>query len=145
MAKVNGETALIKAHRTRWLLYWFWSLCTAGAMRRNHFLAVTETRVILKKGILSKQERSANLDRIQDVTVKKGLFGRILGYGDLTIETAGGAQSEFVFKRITKPDKVRDAIYRAQEQYRARLAAEQQAAMQQAVAQATAAAIASQK
>ncbi|MBL8228923.1 MAG: PH domain-containing protein [Bryobacterales bacterium] len=46
-------------------------------------------RLKFESGMLSKTSRSVPLSKVQDVTVSQTIGQRILGLGDLTIETAG--------------------------------------------------------
>ena len=73
-------------------------------------LVVTTRRVIWKSGVLGKTERTIPLDRVTDISVDYGLMGRILGYGNIRIETAGGPGTEIAANGITNPNAVRDAI-----------------------------------
>ena len=73
-------------------------------------LVVTTRRVVWRSGVVGKSERSIPLSRVTDVSVKYGLPGRILGYGNIYIESAGGPGTEIVALNIADPDGVRDAI-----------------------------------
>lgn len=73
-------------------------------------LIVTNRRVIFRSGVLGKSERSIPLSRVQDVSVRYGIAGRILGYGDVRIESAGGGATEIVALGVSDPDGVKEAI-----------------------------------
>jgi len=73
-------------------------------------LVVTTRRVVSRSGIIGKSERSIPLSRVTDVSIKYGLLGRILGYGNIYIESAGGPGTEIVALDLADPDGVRDAI-----------------------------------
>jgi len=73
-------------------------------------LMVTNRRVIWRSGVFGKSERSIPLSRVTDVSVNYGLMGRMLGYGNVRIESAGGPGTEIVANEISDPDGVRDAI-----------------------------------
>jgi len=75
-------------------------------------LIVTNRRVILRQGVLGKKERSIPLSRVQDVSVSYGPLGRILRYGNIRVESAGGAATEIVAKGISDPEGVKNAIIR---------------------------------
>ena len=99
-------------------------------------LTVTDRRVILRRGLFSKDERQVRLENVLDVRVKQGMFGRLFGHGTLAIETAGSGGTEFVFKGLRHPGKVRDVIMAAVDDAKARERAEERRAMAEAVAQA---------
>lgn len=65
---------------------------------------LTDEEVILKKGVLSKQQRSARYDRIQAVDVAESIIARIFRVASVRIETAGGAESAIEISYLTKPE-----------------------------------------
>ena len=73
--------------------------------------AVTNHRVIFRQGVIAKKGIEIPLDRVNTIFFNQGIFERMLGTGDLTIESAGerGAQN---FTDIRKPSKVQNEIYR---------------------------------
>jgi uncharacterized membrane protein YdbT with pleckstrin-like domain len=83
------------------LYYWGW---------RAHEYVLTDQRVILNEGILSKFSRSIAIDRIQDLTTFQGLLGRACGYGDIEIESAGREGGE-VLSTVPRPQQLRNAIF----------------------------------
>lgn len=83
------------------LYYWGW---------RAHEYILTDQRVILNEGILSKFSRSIAIDRIQDLTTFQGLLGRACGYGDIEIESAGREGGE-VLSTVPRPVQLRNAIF----------------------------------
>ena len=44
-------------------------------------LAVTNKNVVGKAGFIRKKTMSSPLDKVQNISVSKGLFGSIFGYG----------------------------------------------------------------
>jgi uncharacterized membrane protein YdbT with pleckstrin-like domain len=69
-------------------------------------LYLTNLRIIRERGIIGKRYMSIRLADIEDIACIYGTIGRFLGYGDLIIESAG-KQGVIVFKRISRPNKVR--------------------------------------
>jgi uncharacterized membrane protein YdbT with pleckstrin-like domain len=79
----------------------------------THFV-VTDRRVISRSGIISKRGTEIPLDRINNIDFHQRLIDRIVGAGDLDIESAGkDGQSHFDFVR--HPDMVQQEIYRQME------------------------------
>ena len=83
------------------LYYFLWA---------NHQLIISNKRVTVRKGVVAKDERFVPLDRIQNVTVRRGVLGAILGYGNITIDSAGGPAAEIVFPAVANAEKVKEAI-----------------------------------
>ena len=72
---------------------------------------VTSERVISRRGIVAKHGIEIPLDRINTVFFSQSLFERIIGAGDLGIESAGEGGRQ-TFSDIRKPNLVQNEIYR---------------------------------
>jgi len=57
--------------------------------------AVTNKRVIVKTGLISRKTLEMNLSKIESVNVAQSIFGRLLGYGTITIIGTGGTRESF--------------------------------------------------
>jgi uncharacterized membrane protein YdbT with pleckstrin-like domain len=62
---------------------------------------ITNKRVIVKTGLISRKTFEMNLSKIESVNVDQGIMGRILGYGTIRIVGSGGTRE--VFPKIRKP------------------------------------------
>ena len=71
---------------------------------------VTDRRILHKVGIFAHETRQCPLERIQDITVDQSFWGRLLGYGDLAIETAS-ERGQILFPTIRDPEALRTAIW----------------------------------
>ena len=54
-------------------------------------LTLTDTRVVLTKGVLSQLQRTIPFEKIQYVGVRQSILGRLIGFGTLEIGVAGYA------------------------------------------------------
>ena len=79
----------------------------------THFVLTTE-RLIFRSGIVAKFGREIPLERINDVTFTQSLFERLIGIGDLLIESAG-EHGQSTFSDIRDPEAVQLQIYRQME------------------------------
>jgi len=78
------------------------------------YFVVTDRRVIYRTGVLSKRGVEIPLERINNINFHQRVIDRIIGAGDLDIESAGrDGQSHFDFVR--HPDGVQHEIYREME------------------------------
>jgi len=71
---------------------------------------VTTDRVIHRAGFIAKRSMEIPLEKINDVRFRQSVFERIIGAGDLILESAG----EFgrnVFSNIRDPEHVQKTIY----------------------------------
>jgi membrane protein YdbS with pleckstrin-like domain len=81
---------------------------------RMTYFVVTSRRVIYRTGVISKRGVEIPLERINNINFHQRLIDRVIGAGDLDIESAGrDGQSHFDF--IRHPDGVQHEIYRQME------------------------------
>lgn len=71
---------------------------------------VTNRRVIRKVGLYAREIQQAPLEKVQDITVEQGAFGRMLGYGTVIVETAS-EKGMLVFPSIASPDGLRNHVW----------------------------------
>jgi uncharacterized membrane protein YdbT with pleckstrin-like domain len=79
----------------------------------THFVVTTD-RLIFRSGVLSKHSKEIPLERLNDVTFSQSLWDRVIGAGDLFIESAG-ERGQTVFENMPKPEAVQVEIYRQME------------------------------
>ena len=86
----------------------------AWIKRLDSHYTVTSRRVIVRRGIANRNERSASIDRIQNVNTKQGFYGRILNFGDIEFDTAGSdiGDSDLALRGINDPHDMRDMLDR---------------------------------
>ncbi|MGI3129574.1 MULTISPECIES: PH domain-containing protein [Halopseudomonas] len=69
---------------------------------------VTNKRVILKNGIISRHTEEMKLSSIETVEIEQGIWGRMFGYG--TIKLTGRGISDVKFRNIDDPMQVKRDI-----------------------------------
>jgi uncharacterized membrane protein YdbT with pleckstrin-like domain len=98
------------------------ALATAGVrhliLRSRHYV-VTDRRVLRQVGILTKVSIDSQLEKINNVELRQPLAGRLLGYGDVVIDTASESGS-VLFPQISRPLDFQRAILAAVEGNRGR-------------------------
>ncbi len=63
-----------------------------GAIRRaTTELAVTDQRVVFKKGLFSRHTIEMNRSKVESVDVDQSIIGRLLGYGTVQLRGTGGS------------------------------------------------------
>jgi uncharacterized membrane protein YdbT with pleckstrin-like domain len=84
---------------------------------RSYEHVLTNRRMIQQIGVFHKRSMDAPLDKVNNVEHWQTLWGRILGYGDVEIDTASehGATR---FRDIAKPLEFKSAIVGTAEAYR---------------------------
>jgi uncharacterized membrane protein YdbT with pleckstrin-like domain len=86
-------------------------------IRRANDYVLTNHRLIQESGILSRRSIDSRLDKINNVEYRQTLWGRVLNYGDVEIDTASDAGIS-VFRNVSHPLQLRNTILAAAEQYR---------------------------
>jgi uncharacterized membrane protein YdbT with pleckstrin-like domain len=70
--------------------------------------AVTDRRVIYKRGFITRHTAEMNMEKVESVDVDQSVLGRMLGYG--TIHVLGTGQGIEHLHRIAHPIELRNAI-----------------------------------
>ena len=78
--------------------------------RTTNFVVTTD-RLIYRHGVLAKHGIEIPLERVNNVLFSQRLFERLLGAGDLIIESAGESGRQ-AFSDVRKPSAVQNEIYR---------------------------------
>ena len=74
-------------------------------------IAVTNKRLVYKRGLIARFVGEMNIDRIEGVNVLQGVIGRIFGYGRVMVRGMG--VGEVVLPPIEQPIRFRKAIEKA--------------------------------
>ncbi len=79
----------------------------------THFV-LTDRRVISRSGIVSKRGTEIPLERINNIDFHQNILLRVIGAGDLDIESAG-KDGQSHFDNVRHPDMVQQEVYRQME------------------------------
>ncbi len=90
-------------------------------LRANEYV-LTNHRVLRNTGILNRQSMDSRLDKINNIEHRQTLWGRLLGFGDVEIDTASETGMA-VYRNISRPLDFKRAIAAAAEQYRSAVGA----------------------
>jgi uncharacterized membrane protein YdbT with pleckstrin-like domain len=101
---------------------------------KHNLWAVTNLRVVDESGFISRYSKESPLDKINNVEYDQSLWGRILGYGDVDIQTAA-EMGETTYTLIHHPKLLKDTITQAQEAYKHNQITHQATQLAQAIAQ----------
>jgi Bacterial PH domain len=80
-------TSLIVVGAGGALFAWF----RAWIRRVSTELAVTDRRVIFKRGLVRRHTVEMNMDKVESVDVDQSILGRIFNYGDVTVRGTGAS------------------------------------------------------
>ncbi|MGI9054081.1 MAG: PH domain-containing protein [Ilumatobacteraceae bacterium] len=91
-----------------------WVLVTYLTWVTTNFV-ITSDRVIFRNGIFAKSGIEIPLERVNSVHFDQGIWERIVGAGDLMIES-GAREGQQRFTDIRNPDRVQNLIHSQMEQ-----------------------------
>jgi uncharacterized membrane protein YdbT with pleckstrin-like domain len=78
-------------------------------MQRNSTeMAVTNRRVIIKTGMMSRRSLEIMLQKVESIGIEESAFGRMFGYGTVTIHGTGGTPEPF--RMIAHPSEFRKEV-----------------------------------
>ena len=81
---------------------------------------ITNQRLTIRRGILSRHLQQTRVERVQNVNVDQSVVDRVMRVGQVDFDTAGTDDSDFTFRGVASPDRVVRAV---DEAHRAREAA----------------------
>jgi uncharacterized membrane protein YdbT with pleckstrin-like domain len=97
-----------------------WFLKRFSQWRTTNFVLTTD-RLIIRRGVIRRRGREIPLEHVNDITVVQNLIDRVVGAGDLQIESAGERGGEMFFD-CPHPPRVQNEIYRQMDEANARTA-----------------------
>ena len=107
----SGSSALgVVAGIVGWLLVAIALILLAQAwfVKWTTEIAVTNLRVIQKRGFIRRSTNEMNMDKVESVIVDQTLLGRLLDYGSVAVRGTGSGIDVLHF--IGKPVELRSAI-----------------------------------
>lgn len=72
-------------------------------------IIVTNKKVHIKTGVISKNVVTTPIDKINNININKGLFGRILNYGTVVIQS-GATLGASGYSYIAVPEELQQII-----------------------------------
>ena len=80
-----------------------------GQLRRSSTeMVVTNRRVLMKSGILGRRTVELMLSKVESIGVDQGVWGRLAGFGKVTVRGTGGTCE--LFERIAQPLEFRRQV-----------------------------------
>ncbi len=85
---------------------------TSYAYWTNTRYVLTTDQLYAKRGVVSRDVTQLSLDRVQNTTRRQSVAGRTLGYGNISVYTAGSGDPEVTFERVPNPDEASSTLAR---------------------------------
>lgn len=67
---------------------------------------ITDRRLNIKRGIVSKEVQETRLERVQNVNYRQSVYQRLMQIGDVDFDTAASDDYNFVFVGVADPGEV---------------------------------------
>jgi uncharacterized membrane protein YdbT with pleckstrin-like domain len=99
------------------IFLWSAAFFTAGAViffvpawihRLSTEIAVTDRRIILKRGLIQRHTIEINMDKVESVDVDQSILGRIFDYGTITVHGTGTGIEPL--RNVSAPIALRNAV-----------------------------------
>jgi uncharacterized membrane protein YdbT with pleckstrin-like domain len=113
------ETALLSLAIAGIVVSVVWLIGRYAIWSTTNFV-VTSDRVIYRSGVIRKRGIEIPLERVNNVSSNQGVFERMLGAGDLLIES-GGESGQQRFTDIKNPARVQNLIHAQREANNSRM------------------------
>ena len=84
------------------------ALAFAHLKRASTEIAVTDRRIIFKRGLIRRHTVEMNMQKVESVDVDQTLLGRLFDYGDVTVRGVGSSFERLDF--IDAPLKLRSTV-----------------------------------
>ena len=86
----------------------------AGFLKRvSTRYTISNRRMHIKHGIVSREVQETRLNRVQDVSYSQSITQRLLGIGDVDFDTASDDPTDFVFAGVADPGAIVEAVHEA--------------------------------
>jgi uncharacterized membrane protein YdbT with pleckstrin-like domain len=74
---------------------------------------ITDRRLNIKRGIVSREIQETRLERVQNVNYRQSVYQRLMQIGDVDFDTAASDDYNFVFSGVADPGDVVHAVDQA--------------------------------
>jgi len=120
---VDTQTVLLEVRPSwwnfGWHLFFFWLLIPPliALYRRHSFvIRIYSDRVSVVEGFWSKESSEFFIKDIRSIDVRQGVWGRMVGIGDVTISTAATVDAAEVAPGVPNPNEIKELLISRRQQ-----------------------------
>ncbi len=121
---MSDEKLLLEARPSWWKFFWhllfFWLLLIPLAValwkRASLVLRVYDDRISLRRGLFGREVRDVFIADVRTIEVRQSFLQRLVGIGDLEIDTAAADEDEITAAGLPRPQAIKDLILRQRRQ-----------------------------
>jgi uncharacterized membrane protein YdbT with pleckstrin-like domain len=123
VAAVGAQSALLEVRPSWWTFGWyllfFWLLAPLliALYRRYSFvMRIYTDRVSVEEGFFAKESSEFFIKDIRSIDVRQGVWGRLVGIGDVTISTAATIDAAEEARGVPGPNRIKDLLIAQRQQ-----------------------------
>ncbi len=124
VAAVGAQSALLVVRPSWWTFGWhlvfFWLLVPllVALYRRHSFvMRIYTDRVSVEEGFFAKESSEFFIKDIRSIDVRQGVWGRLVGIGDVTISTAATIDAAEEARGVPQPNRIKDLLIAQRQQF----------------------------
>lgn len=110
-AAILGATVLRGYDVLVWLVWAAWAVLMARLIWKTinwavDYFVITSVRILLTSGLFTRKVAMMPLTKVTDMSFHRSFAGRLLGYGDFVVESAGQDQALRTIDHIPYPEQL---------------------------------------
>lgn len=120
---VGAQSVLMEVHPSWWNFGWhllfFWllvPLLIALYRRYSFVMRIYSDRVSVEEGFWSKESSEFFIKDIRSIDVRQGVWGRLVGIGDVTISTAATVDAAEEARGVPQPKRIKELLISQRQQ-----------------------------
>jgi uncharacterized membrane protein YdbT with pleckstrin-like domain len=120
---VDAQSVLLEVRPSWWTFGWhllfFWLLVPllVALYRRHSFvMRIYTDRVSVEEGFFAKESSEFFIKDIRSIDVRQGVWGRLVGIGDVTISTAATIEAAEEARGVPQPNRIKDLLIAQRQQ-----------------------------
>jgi uncharacterized membrane protein YdbT with pleckstrin-like domain len=120
---VNSQVAIREIRPSWWNYGWHLLFCwliipllVALYRRHSYLMRIYSDRVSVKEGFFAKETSEFFIKDIRAIDVRQGIWGRMVGIGDVTISTAATVDAAETAEGVPQPNEIKDMLISQRQQ-----------------------------
>lgn len=101
----HGNGTVILVIWVLWGLLFLWLVGKVFEWSQNYFV-VTSQRMLLAQGVITRKVNMLPLSKVTDMSFQRTAFGRIVGFGQFVVESAGQDQAMRIVDYLPYPEQL---------------------------------------